>query len=96
MKLLLDYGTDGLEVVPTHLRHLVARAVLLLDPGRAVLAVPVLGDHEGAFFGWSRFHFQRHVQPFVPCVYSGQLRLYQPRDLERWVVDETCSGGKAD
>jgi hypothetical protein len=29
-------------------------------------------------------HFQRHVQPYVPCVYSGQLRQYRPEDLRRW------------
>ena len=26
-----------------------------------------------AALGMSLRHFQRHVQPFVPCVYSGQL-----------------------
>jgi integrase len=30
-------------------------------------------------------HFQRHVQPQLQCVRSGQLRLYRPRDLERWL-----------
>lgn len=34
--------------------------------------------------GMSLSHFQRHVQPFVPCVYSGQLRQYRPEDLRRW------------
>lgn len=29
-------------------------------------------------------HFQRHVQPCLRCVYSGQLRLYLRSDLERW------------
>ena len=38
--------------------------------------------------GMSLRHFQRHVQPYVRCVYSGQLRLYRPRDLERWAEDE--------
>ncbi len=37
-----------------------------------------------AALGMSLRHFQRHVQPYVRCVYSGQLRLYRPRDLERW------------
>ena len=32
-------------------------------------------------------HFQRHVQPQVRCVRSGQLRLYRPRDLESWLED---------
>lgn len=38
--------------------------------------------------GMSLSHFQRHVQPQIPCVYSGQLRLYRPRDLERWAEEE--------
>lgn len=44
--------------------------------------------------GMSLRHFERHVQPNIRCVYSGQLRLYRPRDLERW-VDEQASGSKA-
>jgi hypothetical protein len=40
-----------------------------------------------AALGVSLRHFQRHVQPFVPCVYSGQLRLYRPADLQRWAAD---------
>lgn len=35
--------------------------------------------------GMSLSHFQRHVQPGVPCVRSGRLRLYRPLDLERWL-----------
>jgi hypothetical protein len=34
--------------------------------------------------GISLSHFQRFVQPQLPCVYSGQLRLYRVADLERW------------
>lgn len=34
--------------------------------------------------GVSLSHFQRHIQPHLRCVYSGQLRLYRPCDLERW------------
>ena len=48
-----------------------------------------------AVLGVGLRHFQRHVQPFVPCVYSGQLRLYRPRDLEQWVEDATCCEGRA-
>lgn len=43
-----------------------------------------------AALGMSLSHFQRHVQPFIPCVYSGQLRLYRPADLERWSEVEAC------
>jgi hypothetical protein len=41
-----------------------------------------------AMLGMSLSHFQRHVQPFIRCVYSGQLRLYRPSDLERWVEQQ--------
>ena len=44
--------------------------------------------------GMSLSHFKRHVQPHLPCVYSGQLRQYRPRDLERW-VDEQAGGSQA-
>jgi hypothetical protein len=40
--------------------------------------------------GVSLSHFQRHVQPHLRCVYSGQLRLYRPCDLERWTEQEAC------
>jgi len=45
--------------------------------------------------GMSLRHFQRHVQPHVRCVYSGQLRLYRIRDLERWADDEAYREGSA-
>jgi hypothetical protein len=45
-----------------------------------------------AALGVSLRHCQRHVQPFVPCVYCGQLRLYRPQDLERWAEDEAYTG----
>lgn len=41
--------------------------------------------------GMSLSHFQRHVQPHLPCVYSGQLRLYRPRDLEEWAEREASA-----
>jgi hypothetical protein len=41
-----------------------------------------------AMLGMSLSHFQRHVQPYIRCVYSGQLRLYRPSDLERWVEQQ--------
>jgi hypothetical protein len=40
-------------------------------------------------------HFQRHVQSEIKCVYSGQLSLYQWRDLERWSEDEATIGGRS-
>jgi hypothetical protein len=41
--------------------------------------------------GMSLSHFQRHVQPSIACVYSGQLRLYRPQDLEQWAELEACA-----
>jgi len=43
----------------------------------------------------SLHHFQRHVQPYVRCVYSGQLRLYPLKDLERWAEEHACHEGTA-
>lgn len=43
-----------------------------------------------AALGVSLSHFQRHVQPHLRCVYSGQLRLYRPSDLERWAAKAAC------
>lgn len=37
--------------------------------------------------GMSLAHFKRHVQPQVRCVYSGKLRLYPVRELERWLAE---------
>jgi hypothetical protein len=45
--------------------------------------------------GMSLSHFQRRVQPFLRCVYSGQLRLYPPSELRRWVEEETKGRGDA-
>jgi hypothetical protein len=62
---------------------------------REAMARMLLTRREAAVvLGMSLRHFQRHVQPFVPCVYSGQLRLYRPRDLEQWADDEACRGAK--
>lgn len=45
--------------------------------------------------GMSLRHFQRHVQPHLRCVYSGQLRLYPRSELERWIAENSCEGGQA-
>ena len=55
----------------------------IAEPVQAAMPRMLLTRREAAaVLGMSLRHFQRHVQPFVPCVYSGQLRLYRPRDLE--------------
>lgn len=43
--------------------------------------------------GMSLSHFQRHVQPHIPCVYSGQLRQYRPEDLRSW-AERSASRGR--
>jgi hypothetical protein len=54
-------------------------------PGRGKL---LLSRREAAAaLGISLSHFQRHVQPYLRCVYCGQLRLYRPDDLEAWAED---------
>jgi hypothetical protein len=45
--------------------------------------------------GMSLSQFQRHVQPSVRCIYSGQLRLYPVKDLERWAEEHACAKGEA-
>ncbi|HEX4305306.1 MAG TPA: helix-turn-helix domain-containing protein [Solirubrobacterales bacterium] len=41
--------------------------------------------------GVSLSHFERHIQPHIPCVYTGRLRRYRPRDLERWIDDQVTT-----
>lgn len=53
--------------------------------------VLVTRQEAAAALAMSLRHFQRHVQPHLPCVYSGQLRLYRPQDLERWAEREARS-----
>jgi len=50
-------------------------------------------EESARVLGMSLRHFQRHVQSDLPCVYSGQLRLYRPRDLERWAESAAISRG---
>lgn len=40
-------------------------------------------------------HFERHVQPHLPVVRSGQLRLYRPSDLDRWADRHTTTRASA-
>lgn len=48
-----------------------------------------------AALGMSLRHFQRHVQPDVRCVYSGQLRLYLLKDLETWAEEQAAAAEQA-
>lgn len=63
-------------------------------PDGAVPRMLLTRREAAAALGMSLRHFQRHVQPHVRCVYSGQLRLYPLRDLERWAEDEACRQGR--
>jgi hypothetical protein len=46
-----------------------------------------------AALGMSLRHFQRHVQPNLRCIYSGQLRLYPVAELERWMREQSWRTG---
>ena len=35
--------------------------------------------------GVSKRHFERHVAPDLPVVYTGSARLYRVADLEAWL-----------
>lgn len=62
--------------------------------GGVVLVAPrlLLTRQEAAeALGMSLSHFQRHVQPYLRCVYSGRLRLYRPEDLEHWTETQACA-----
>jgi hypothetical protein len=48
-----------------------------------------------AALGMSLRHFQRHVQPQLRCVYSGQLRLYPVTELQRWLAENASEAGRA-
>ena len=64
-------------------------------PAGAVPRMLLTRREAAATLGMSLRHFQRHVQPHVRCVYSGQLRLYPVRDLEDWAEDQACREGRA-
>jgi hypothetical protein len=65
------------------------------ETGTTVPRMLLTRREAAATLGMSLRHFQRHVQPYVRCVYSGQLRLYRPRDLQRWADAEACEQGRA-
>jgi hypothetical protein len=64
--------------------------------GRRVTERLLIPRAEAAeMLGVSVRHFERHIQPHLPCVYSGQLRQYRPRDLEAWVDEEVTTRASA-
>ena len=62
---------------------------------RTVQRVLLTRPEAAQALGMSLSHFQRHVQPHVRCVYSGQLRLYPLRAVERWADENACVRGSA-
>jgi hypothetical protein len=67
------------------------------QPGRGGGTLPrvLLTKREAAqVLGMSVRHFERHVQPRLRCVHSGQLTLYPVRDIERWANEEATLGGR--
>jgi hypothetical protein len=67
------------------------------QPGGAAGTLPrvLLTKREAAqALGMSVRHFERHVQPRLRCVHSGQLTLYPVRDIERWANEEATLGGR--
>jgi hypothetical protein len=84
-------SADGGKTGRRHL-GLGARAIRPRAPQRPIL---VTKEDAAKALGMSISHFQRHVQSEIKCVYSGQLSLYQWRDLERWSDDEATIGGRS-
>ncbi len=77
--------------VPRRLGVVAAGAVPTRDRPKKLL----LSRREAAaLLGMSLSHFQRHAQPHIRCVYSGQLRLYRPLDLERRIEREVELPGR--
>ena len=46
-----------------------------------------------AALGVSVDHFERHVKPDLPIVYSGTLKLYSLVALQEWLAENTLRHG---
>jgi hypothetical protein len=64
-------------------------------PDRAASRLALSRAEAAAALGMSLRHFQRHVQPELRCIYSGQLRLYPVVELERWIREHSFQHGTA-
>ena len=64
-------------------------------PNGAAPRLALTRNEAAAALGVSLRHFQRHVQPHLQCIYSGQLRLYPVAELERWIREESLRHGSA-
>ena len=72
-----------------------ARARLKAKSRDDKLRLAVSRRDAAAALGMSLSTFQRHVQPELQCVYIGNLRLYPVSELERWLREHACVGGRA-
>lgn len=61
--------------------------------GRELPRLLFTREESARILGMSLSHFQRHVQPYVRCVYSGSLRLYPPGELRRWIERQVDGTG---
>lgn len=51
---------------------------------RQVPRICLCREEAAESLGLSLSSFERHVQPFVPCIRRGKLRLFPVAELERW------------
>ena len=65
------------------------------ETGTTVPRMLLTRKEAAATLGMSLRHFQRHVQPHLRCVYSGQLRLYRPATSSAGPSDEACDARRA-
>jgi hypothetical protein len=47
-----------------------------------------------AALGVSVDHFERHIKPHLPIVYSGSLKLYTLAALQEWLVANSLRRGR--
>ncbi len=47
-----------------------------------------------AALGVSVDHFERHIKPDLPIVYSGTLKLYSLAALQEWLAENTLRRGR--
>jgi hypothetical protein len=78
-------GVPGRIATPRRLACVVTEAISTAPGPRKLL---LTRREAAAALGMSLSHFQRHVQPYLRYVPSGQLRLYRPSDLEAWSEDQ--------
>lgn len=74
--------------------HVVCPAARQMTSHRVRRQVPRLAFNQqeaAEALGISVDHFERHVKPDLPVVYSGSLRLYPRVALERWLEKQAIS-----